>query len=669
MKLAFSLFKYFPYGGLSRDFMRIVEESRRRDHDITVFAAQWQGARPEGVEVCMVPTYRWRNHAQNASFYHRVRSRLKSEHFDAVIGFNKMPGLDLYYGADYCYVGRAVPRYGPWYRITPRYHHFHTFERAVFGCHSETEILSLSEREKSVYQEFYGTPDDRFHLLPPTLDKQHRLNGSRDAVRERARRDLNVKENERLLLFIGSGFKTKGLDRAIEALAVLPEELRRETRLIVVGQDNESTFGRYAQNLSAADRVQFLGGRSDIPELLAAGDLLVHPAYSENTGTVLLEAIAAGLPVLATDVCGYAAHIEAADAGIVLKSPFEQNTLNEKLLEMLTSPDREKWSRNGIAYGTDTSLYLMPENAVDTIESWVEDKENHCAVDACDHSLKLHLRDDLHKSVGEQDKFEDIMSIGGEVFREAPGRRTLRFNRDGQSYFLKTHTGVGWHEILKNLIYFRLPVIGATNEWHGIHHLERLGIDTLRIAGYGTKGRNPARRLSFIVTDELANTVSLEDFCRSWLKQKLTKDEIRFKRWLIKRVAEIARVIHSSGANHRDFYLCHFLLEINGDKPEVNNAKVFLIDLHRMQIRHRTPIRWSVKDISGLYYSSMDIGLSQRDLYRFMRIYRNKPLRDILGPEASFWRRVRSRAKTLYASEQRRAVHRTVQTARPAPSV
>ncbi len=669
MKLAFSLFKYFPYSGLSRDFMRIVEESRRRGHDITVFAAQWQGARPEGVEVCMIPTYRWMNHAQNASFYHHLRSRLRSEQFDAVIGFNKMPGLDLYYGADYCYVGRAVPRYGPLYRVTPRYHHFHTFERAVFSCHSKTEILSLSEREKSVYQEFYGTPDHRFHLLPPTLDKKRRLNGSRDIVRERVRNELNVALSERVLLFVGSGFKTKGLDRAIEALAALPADIREETRLIVVGQDNESAFERYAQNLDIGQSVQFLGGRSDIPELLAAGDLLVHPAYSENTGTVLLEAIAAGLPVLTTDVCGYASHIEKSDAGLVIKSPFEQKALNESLLEMLTSPRRDKWLRNGIAYGADTSLYRMPESAVDTIEGWVANKKNCTVVEPCDHSFKLHLRDDLRHSVGDQDKFEDIMGIGGEVFREAPGRRTLRFKRNGSSYFLKTHTGVGWHEILKNLLYFRLPVIGATNEWHGIHHLQRLGIDTLRIAGYGTKGRNPARRLSFIITDELANTVSLEDFCRSWLKQKLSKDEIRFKRWLIKRVAEIARVIHSSGANHRDFYLCHFLLEINGDKPTPENARVYLIDLHRMQIRRRTPTRWSVKDISGLYYSSMDIGLSHRDLYRFMRIYRNKSLRNILEPESSFWRRVRSRAQRLYVSEKRRAEHRTLQTTRPAPSV
>ena len=66
--------------------------------------------------------------------------------------------------------------------------------------------------------------------------------------------------------------------------------------------------------------MQFLGGRSDVPRFLLGADLLIHPAYHENTGTALLEALVAGLPVLVTDVCGYAHYIAEADAGRVLPS-------------------------------------------------------------------------------------------------------------------------------------------------------------------------------------------------------------------------------------------------------------------------------------------------------------------------------------------------------------
>lgn len=660
MKLAFCLFKYFPYSGLSRDFLRILLEARSRGHEIQVFVSQWQGPRPEGIPIEVMPTYRWMNHAQNASFHRQVKKHLREHTWDAVIGFNKMPDMDIYYGADFCYIGRAVPRYSPLYRLTPRFHHFFTFERAVFSTQKQTMILSLSEREKGVYQQFYGTPENRFHILPPTLDEQRRVPPEPERVRREMRDHLGIDEQCFVLLFVGSGFKTKGLDRAIRALSALPDELRTRSELIVVGQDNPVYYQRLARKLRVDRQVRFLGGRSDIPEILTAGDLLLHPAYSENTGTILLEALTAGLPVLTTDVCGYAPHIDRAEAGTVLRSPFVQEALNEQLAEMLVSPMRAQWSRNGREYGDNPKLYRMPQTAVDLIEDWCRQRSPcpHQQVVETEEGVSIYIREDLRQALATRHGFDDLMSINGEVFREAPGRRTVRLTRGERSYFLKTHTGVGWQEIMKNLLYFRLPVLGAMNEWHGVHHLHRLGIDTLSIAGYGTTSGNPARRRSFIVTDEISNSISLEDFCERWKRSPpKTAEEIRFKRWLIRTLALISRDMHNSGANHRDYYLCHFLLQRHGDPAVLSpeNSRLFLIDLHRMQIRRRTPVRWAVKDISGLRYSSMDLGLTRRDIYRFMRIYRSKPLKQVLGGEKLFWRRVESRARNLYEAEKRRA--------------
>jgi len=72
--------------------------------------------------------------------------------------------------------------------------------------------------------------------------------------------------------------------------------------------------------------------------------------------------------------------------------------------------------------------------------------------------------------------------------------------------------------------------------------------------------------------------------------------------------------------------------------------------LHRVQLRRRTPLRWIVKDIGGLYFSSMRIGLTRRDVYRFMKVYRNKPLRETLQADGKFWSRCRLRACSFYYS-------------------
>jgi len=251
------------------------------------------------------------------------------------------------------------------------------------------------------------------------------------------------------------------------------------------------------------------------------------------------------------------------------------------------------------------------------------------------------------------DAFDYIMQLDGELFRDMDNRRTLRFTLGGRRYFLKAHYGVGWREILKNLLQLKLPVLGARNEWQAIRHLERVGVETMRLVGRGQRGWNPAGRESFVLTEALEETCSLEDFCGAWEKTPpATSEEIRLKRELINRVARVARLMHGSGMNHRDFYLCHFLLGSCGDIIGQPPARLhlFLIDLHRVQLRRRTPARWIIKDIGGLYFSSMRIGLTRRDLFRFMAAYRDKPLRATLNEDARFWRRCRKRAHALYHS-------------------
>ena len=136
-----------------------------RGHSVHVYTGEWQGERPSGINLHVLRSSRLGgNHVRDRRFFGRLQKALAAEQFDAVIGFNKMPGLDLYYGADFCYLGRAAPQYGPMYRFTPRYRHLNAFERAVFSRDSDTRILSLSPREKSVYQQYYGTPEERFHM-------------------------------------------------------------------------------------------------------------------------------------------------------------------------------------------------------------------------------------------------------------------------------------------------------------------------------------------------------------------------------------------------------------------------------------------------------------------------------------------------------------------------
>ncbi|MDR2032322.1 MAG: lipopolysaccharide core heptose(I) kinase RfaP [Azoarcus sp.] len=249
-----------------------------------------------------------------------------------------------------------------------------------------------------------------------------------------------------------------------------------------------------------------------------------------------------------------------------------------------------------------------------------------------------------------RDPFEAVESLRGEVFRELDGRRTLRAEVDGRGYFVKIHRGIGWGEILKNLATLRLPVFGARNEWLAIARLAELGVGTMHVAARGERGVDPARRRSFLVTEELAPTLSLEDFCRDWPHAPPAP---ALKHALIARVADMARRMHGGGVNHRDFYLCHFLLHL-APPPTPAALRLSLIDLHRAQIRARTPRRWRDKDLAGLYFSAHGIGLTRRDLLRFVRVYFDGPLRDALAREAALFAWLGREAARLQARYRRK---------------
>ena len=247
--------------------------------------------------------------------------------------------------------------------------------------------------------------------------------------------------------------------------------------------------------------------------------------------------------------------------------------------------------------------------------------------------------------------FDTIMQLQGEAFREMDGRRTLRFQHAGKSYFIKLHFGVGWKEIWKNLRQFKLPITGAKNEWRAIQRLNQLQVDTMHLVGYGSRGFNPAKKQSFVITEDLVNTQSLEDFCQPWKAlSPLGGDMLKIKRQLIEHIAWIGKTLHGNGVNHRDFYLVHFLLDITPTLPELAQGKITasLIDLHRVLIQRYTPMRWRIKDIGALYFSSLDIGLTKRDIFRFMCAYSGRSLRETLHKDQKFWLATQARAVKLY---------------------
>ena len=249
--------------------------------------------------------------------------------------------------------------------------------------------------------------------------------------------------------------------------------------------------------------------------------------------------------------------------------------------------------------------------------------------------LILHVPDEI-KAHLQGDTFEAMMGLQGKAFRDVPGRKTMRVELGGKSYFIKQHFGVGWGEVFKNLLSLKLPILGAMTEVRAIQKLSEIGIATTPLVAYGQRGCNPATMQSFVLTEDLGDIVSLEEMLmdsQSYLMTEASKQK------LIQVVAQLAVKLHGAGLCHRDFYLCHFVL--SRQNAAIDNYDLYLIDLHRM-LQNQSPNGAAVmKDIAGLYFSMLQNSLNTQDLNLFKQHY--------LPQTAAFWAKVEARANKLFA--------------------
>ena len=236
-----------------------------------------------------------------------------------------------------------------------------------------------------------------------------------------------------------------------------------------------------------------------------------------------------------------------------------------------------------------------------------------------------YVRADLAELWSEADLFQQIDHMGGTTYRELSGRRTSRVRYRGGVYFLKRHWGVGWGEILKSLLSLRLPVLSARNEYDAARALAAVGVAVPEPVAFAVRGFDPANLDSFVLSEAIEPSISLEELVRQW---EIQAPSVMQRRRLVVTVATMVQRMHLAGVNHRDLYICHFLLRTNAATASgaiqqenllVDPPNLTLIDLHRAQVRATVPQRWLIKDLGALLFSVLQTPLNRGDLLSFMR--------------------------------------------------
>jgi UDP-glucose:(heptosyl)LPS alpha-1,3-glucosyltransferase len=355
MRIAFGIVSLFPGGGLQRDCVEIAKLVRDQQHEVVIHACRLRGHEPANdIPVMVLQNHARTNHDRQYTFAVDFQ-KTTSGRYDLVVGFDKLLGLDVLYCADASIAFRMLKR--PYLNLLPRYRTYKTLEKSSFARNTATEIIVLDDNQIIEYQSAWGTQLNRMIVVPPTLSPGRRRPECRTSeIRQRFRSQLGLGQDDWVWLSVGVQPLTKGLDRTIEALASFAH-----ARLLIAGlTETDRTSERLAERarrIGVDSRIIWLGHREEIPQLMAAADLLVHPARYDTTGTVILEAVVNGLPVIATAACGYARHVEAAHAGIALREPFQFSLFVGALNWAKNSAVRHAWSAAGEKYGQDPILY------------------------------------------------------------------------------------------------------------------------------------------------------------------------------------------------------------------------------------------------------------------------------------------------------------------------
>jgi len=363
MHFAFAITEYFPFGGAQREFFSIVTAMANRGHQISVITTGWQGEKNPDWHYHVLNQKAQTNHGRMQELSDYVINLKQQHHFDAVVGFTRMAGLDVYYCVDNSFV---ATRFKGLKRLLPRYQTYANIERAVFSK-SDLKTFFMTERQRVQYQSCFNLNMNESVILPVCVDEVFQYTEQKwQAAQQRRQAQLGNLSNV-VLLFVAADFKTKGLDRIIDVIEHLDKEERAKFTLWIVGGGKAE---KYQKDLELLPEVEFKfwGGQSNLDQFYLAADYLIHPARIESAGMVIAEALASNLPIYVTDVCGYGFLANDDPKSVILRDENVVADLSEslrKIAKRLAVPER----------GTGSSQILYSSRAefcAEQLEQWYE---------------------------------------------------------------------------------------------------------------------------------------------------------------------------------------------------------------------------------------------------------------------------------------------------------
>jgi UDP-glucose:(heptosyl)LPS alpha-1,3-glucosyltransferase len=364
LRIAYVLHDYNRHGGQSR-YVAELASRFKRGHEVHVFANTFEEPAPEGLTYHHVPAWR-RNALTSILSFVPPATLMVARDFD-IVHAQGLCGLrqnvvtahicqPAWYGAMARNAGRPGWRKRLFHALVSR------LERLAFRPGAARRFIAVSQRLRHDLEAHYGCRD-RVRVIPHGVDTETFHPRNRAPWRPAVRRDVGLPESACAALYVGD--MQKGMPAAVRAVARVPG-----VHLVAVSRSPADPYRALAQQEGIADRVHFRPPTAQVERYYAAADLFVFPTVYDSFGLVVTEAMASGLPVVASRAAGAAELIDHGTDGLVVDDPWDPAALAAAIGSLVG--DAALRSRLGGAARQKAERYTWDETARRTMAVYQE---------------------------------------------------------------------------------------------------------------------------------------------------------------------------------------------------------------------------------------------------------------------------------------------------------
>ncbi|AHF97994.1 hypothetical protein DESACE_05715 [Desulfurella acetivorans A63] len=337
--------KLSNYGGTERSIVYTAKELIEKGYSVKILASQVDKIDTSNLDIKVIKVPHWPSWLKLASFAIVSYIYIKKAQKDNYISycFGNSIGCDILRvsgGTHKCYVKQAYLRHtnklslmlAKLKRNLSVYHWLLIYiQKKAFTYNNTKYFVVPSEYVKNQLIQGYNVDSSKIVIQYNKIDLKKFNPENKNKV---FLKTLNLNQDKFYFLYVSTNFWLKGFFYLLDAfkIACKDKEFFARAHLIAVGQDSVNKFKAKAKKLSIENKISFFGKRNDLENFYKSSDCFVYPSLYDSAGFVIEEALACGLPVIASKFAGYSELVEKSKAGIVI-DPTNLKEFSKVLLD------------------------------------------------------------------------------------------------------------------------------------------------------------------------------------------------------------------------------------------------------------------------------------------------------------------------------------------------